>query len=166
MQMPSGSVRRTPRDGHLNEPLRGGANDRVLIAIFEEIKLRASMGEMRALLDFLEREGAIAISMYEEPHSDRADRRASLPDRAKFAFGQRVTWLKGCRPIEFPMGLIEALGELPRHSGSRVWLDALSSCPFVDVADGAGAPASMAFRLPPDIPNSAINASMRGPPTR
>lgn len=43
------------RDSHLNGPLRGGANDRVLIAIFEEIKLRASVAEMRALLDFLER---------------------------------------------------------------------------------------------------------------
>lgn len=44
----------------LEGPLRGGANERLLTSIFEMIQLRTSRAELRSILDFLDREGAIS----------------------------------------------------------------------------------------------------------
>jgi len=50
----------------LDGPLRGGANERLLTAVFEMIQLRTSRAELRSILDFLDREGAISTSLVED----------------------------------------------------------------------------------------------------
>ena len=49
----------------LEGPLRGGANERLLTSIFEMIQLRTSRAELRLILDFLDREGAICTTEVE-----------------------------------------------------------------------------------------------------
>lgn len=49
----------------LDGPLHGGGNDRLLISVLEALGLRTTRVEMHELLDFLEREGAIAMSKHD-----------------------------------------------------------------------------------------------------